>query len=598
MLRPGERVGDWIIEAPLGEGGMGAVYRVHSALTDRLVAALKVMKPTAEADARARFVREAEALSALRHPAVVRVMGFSEDRERELLYLVMELAVGETLRQRIARGAMDLSEALATFVPLAQGLDHAHARGIFHRDLKPSNVVLTVDGTPRLVDFGIAAALHAEPLTTGEHLGTLPYLPPEVFRGERADPAAIDVYAFGLLLHEALTGLRSFAAEPGSTPAAAAAAIGVRKLQAPSVELPGHFPPRVREMVRRATDADPKARPTMHALRQGLESAVERRAAGAAPGRFTPSPAPPPVSDEKTTRVPDPTGVPIAGGIAEAVGLTGSRGVGRRRGDRTRVRLLTAAAIAAALLALALILNARRPDAEPVAAGASRQPAGSVARPSARPPAPRRGPAASPAAALPAADATRADARDDSPPAEERASAATPTPAPTAAASAARRPPPGDETPTTAAARAPPPAGPAERIEDPPDAPAASGEVSELGGRWALSHQVEASDYGPYQGLRLGYEVTLVQEGNRIYGQGQKVSENGTRLPAAQRTPIDVAGRVEDGQVVLYFTEIGANRTSRGTIRWRLAPVDGSLEGRFASDAANSSGVSQGRRLP
>jgi len=92
MLRAGERLGDWIIEGPLGEGGMGAVYRVHSALTDRLTAALKVMKPTDEPDARARFVREAEALSALRHPAVVRVMGFSEDRERDLLYIVMELA--------------------------------------------------------------------------------------------------------------------------------------------------------------------------------------------------------------------------------------------------------------------------------------------------------------------------------------------------------------------------------------------------------------------------------------------------------------------------------------------------------------------------
>src|SRR6185295_17522589 len=133
MLRVGERIGDWIIEAPLGEGGMGAVYRVHSAMTERLVAALKVMKPTEEPDSRARFVREAEALSALRHPAVVRVMGFSEDPERELLYLVMELAVGETLRHRVSRGAMDLSEALATFVPLAQGLDHAHAAGIFHR---------------------------------------------------------------------------------------------------------------------------------------------------------------------------------------------------------------------------------------------------------------------------------------------------------------------------------------------------------------------------------------------------------------------------------------------------------------------------------
>src|SRR6187549_2675106 len=129
MLRAGERVGDWIIEGPLGEGGMGAVYRVHSALTERLVAALKVMKPTAEPDARARFVREAEALAALRHPAIVRVMGFNEDAERGLLYLVMELAVGDTLRARMARGPMTLAETLATFVPLAQGLDHAHSTG-------------------------------------------------------------------------------------------------------------------------------------------------------------------------------------------------------------------------------------------------------------------------------------------------------------------------------------------------------------------------------------------------------------------------------------------------------------------------------------
>src|SRR5207245_8729462 len=154
VLRTGERVGDWIVEAPLGEGGMGAVYRVHSALTRRLMAALKAMKPSAEADARARFVREAEALSALRHPAIVRVMGFSEDPERDLLYIVMELAVGETLRARLQRGPMEVPEALATFVPLAQGLDHAHSTGVFHRDLKPSNVILSRDGTPRLVDFG------------------------------------------------------------------------------------------------------------------------------------------------------------------------------------------------------------------------------------------------------------------------------------------------------------------------------------------------------------------------------------------------------------------------------------------------------------
>src|SRR5438552_15616660 len=101
MLRPGERIGDWVVDSALGEGGMGAVYRVHSALSERVEAALKVMKPSLEADARARFVREAEALSALRHPAIIRVMGFSEDPRRGLLYLVMELAEGETLKHRL-----------------------------------------------------------------------------------------------------------------------------------------------------------------------------------------------------------------------------------------------------------------------------------------------------------------------------------------------------------------------------------------------------------------------------------------------------------------------------------------------------------------
>jgi len=202
---------------------MGAVYRVHSALSGRVEAALKVMKPSGEPDARARFVREAEALSALRHPAIVRVMGFNEDAGRGLLYLVMELAVGETLKRRLERGPMPLPEALATFVPLAGALEHAHAAGIFHRDLKPSNIVLCADGV-RLVDFGIAAAARDE-TASGGHLGTLSYLPPEVFRGERTEPRAIDIYAFGLLVNEALTGTHPFPVEAGLTPEAAAAAI-------------------------------------------------------------------------------------------------------------------------------------------------------------------------------------------------------------------------------------------------------------------------------------------------------------------------------------------------------------------------------------
>ena len=289
MLKPGDRIGDWVVDSVLGEGGMGAVYRVHSALTDRLEAALKVMKPTIAEDARRRFVREAEALSALRHPAIVRVMGFSEDPARHLLYLVMELAVGETLKERLGRGPMPLPEALATFVPLASALDHAHQSGIFHRDLKPANVVLCNDGTPRLVDFGIAAGGEGHTLTGAGQMGTLAYLPPEVFRGETAGPQSIDVYAFGLLLHEALTGQRVYAVEPGLTPAAAAAAVGVRKLNQAGHELPPAFPQALRDVVAAATNPDPAGRPARGKVREALQSRVDRRARPAPAGTRTPT---------------------------------------------------------------------------------------------------------------------------------------------------------------------------------------------------------------------------------------------------------------------------------------------------------------------
>ena len=173
VLQSGERIGDWVVDAPLGEGGMGAVYRVHSALAERLTAALKVMKPTEEADGRDRFIREAEALSSLDHPAIVRVMGFGEDPLHGVLYLAMELVEGETLAARLERGPMGLDEALGVFVPLASALEHAHQAGIFHRDIKPSNIVLGRAGFVRLVDFGIALQRHGNDTITTMHRGTL-----------------------------------------------------------------------------------------------------------------------------------------------------------------------------------------------------------------------------------------------------------------------------------------------------------------------------------------------------------------------------------------------------------------------------------------
>ena len=276
MLRQGDRIADWIVETPLGEGGMGAVYRVHSALTQRLVAALKVMKPSAEADARARFVREAEALSALRHPAIVRVMGFSEDPDHGLLYLVMELAEGETLRERLASSAMSLPEALGTFGPLASALDHAHGPASSTATSSPSNVILArtdrawwTSGSPPAPRAGAHDRVQ---------LGTLAYLPPEVFRGERAEPPAMDVYAFGLLLHEALTGSRGFAVRAGLAAEEAAQDIAERKRWRGPFDPGERFPHRLREVVRSATHPHPAWRPPMREVRASLDSLQERRA--------------------------------------------------------------------------------------------------------------------------------------------------------------------------------------------------------------------------------------------------------------------------------------------------------------------------------
>jgi serine/threonine-protein kinase len=568
VLRAGERIGDWIVEKPLGEGGMGAVYLVHSALTQRLVAALKVMKPSAEPDARARFIREAEALAALRHPAVVRVMEFAEDEAHGLVYLVMELAMGETLRQRFNRGPMELREALGIFTPLARGLEHAHAAGVFHRDIKPSNIILCGDGTVRLVDFGIAAAHNAEPLTNTGQLGTLAYLPPEVFKAERAEPHSVDVYAFGLLVHESLTGVRSFPVDPSLTPAAAAAAVGVRKLQAAAMELPEGFPERLRELVRRATAPEPGTRPSMREARATLETLVERRGsaeAGTQNGRLVPLPPAGGTGDEHTMRVPDPTDKPIRG-----------RGVPRR--------LLVVGGLAALVLGgAAALVVARAPERESALAAAPETP-GATAAP------------------LP------------SPTARVRRAAPSPSPTPTAGPTDLPSTSPSSSPSSVAMASPSPAASPRPRLWVSPEPSAREVEEDEDGapdeggalppgtsvvvaGRWDLTHEVEASRAGTNAGLRHGYRISLQQEGDRVFGRGRKYTENGVLLPPEQRTAISVEGRIEGQYLVLSFTEQGAWGSSAGTIRWLLSPASGALQGRFASDAPDGSGTSVARRV-
>jgi serine/threonine-protein kinase len=504
----------------------------------------------------------------------------------------MELAVGETLRARMSRGPMPLPEALATFVPLAQGLDHAHSEGIFHRDLKPGNVVLTEDGTPRLVDFGIAAAREAESLTTTGQLGTLPYLPPEVFRGEHAEPAAIDVYGFGLLIREALTGERPFAIPAGFTPAAAAAVVGVKKLQSPAFELADTYPERLRDLVRRATDPDPKGRPSMREVRESLESLVERRGSASEPGRLVASAPAVMVDEDRTTRVPDPT-PPAAAALRNAETTTNPRTRGRRRQDRFRTPILVAAILAAAVVVgAALASMAHRPAAAPspsVTPSAAPRVARSAPVKERAAPAPTPRPSLSPAATAPSA-APSVSSRPAAP-ASYRDPLALPIPAPTPAP---RSPSPLPQAPApspTVIARVHPVLEPAE----PPPAPEAP--KTDLSGRWDLRQDSDPTSDEPSGGGTLGYRVNLMQDGNRVHGRGYKTVENGVTLLPSERTPIEIEGRIEGNELVLNFTDISRDVTSRGTMRYRLGP-GGALRGRFSRDDAAGSGSSSAHRVP
>jgi formylglycine-generating enzyme required for sulfatase activity len=360
VLNPGDHVGDWVIEDRLGEGGMGAVYRVHSVMSDRVVAALKILKTAADGEARARFVREAEALSTLSHPAIVRVMAVGQDPGLGLPYLAMELAHGETLKARLERGPLPLAEALSAFAPLASALEHAHAAGIFHRDVKPANIVLRPGGGVKLVDFGIAMAQSWEALTAAGHVGTFSYLPPEIFRGEKAGPQEIDVYSFGQCLHEALTGARPFAVASGLTPAAVAAAVGARKLQHGRLEVGEEFPQALREEIWKATDPSPAMRTTMRAIREVLEPLRELVAGPAA------EPLPPVGSnrshaEEHTTRIPDPPG-PAYSERPPEVWIKRKTVRGRRRGER--VLMVVAGVVVAGVLAAILLPKSRRSSSE------------------------------------------------------------------------------------------------------------------------------------------------------------------------------------------------------------------------------------------
>jgi len=226
-LAASSRLGPYEILSPLGAGGMGEVYRARDTRLKRDVA-IKVLPEifAGDTDRRARFRREAELLATLNHPHIAAVYGLEE--AAGLTALVMELVEGPTLADRLTQGAIPLDEALPIACQIAEALEAAHEKGIVHRDLKPANIKLRPDGTVKVLDFGLAKSLEptgipgelAEsptvlspaPTLAGIILGTAAYMAPEQARGKVVDKRA-DIWAFGCVLFEMLTGRRPFEGE-------------------------------------------------------------------------------------------------------------------------------------------------------------------------------------------------------------------------------------------------------------------------------------------------------------------------------------------------------------------------------------------------
>jgi serine/threonine protein kinase len=287
----GRRIAHFEITGRLGEGGMGAVYKARDHHLDRDIA-LKVLLPEAmgNADRRRRFVREAKAASGLTHPNIVHVYDIDESDGE--LYIAMEYVTGKTLDQAIERKGLPLRDVLRYAVPMADALAKAHGAGIVHRDLKPSNVMITPERTVKVLDFGLAKLIErsGDPSESAETVameksgetregtvvGTAAYMSPEQAEGRPVDGRS-DIFSFGAVLYEMLTGRRAFA---GATRMATISAV-LRDEPKPVTETHETVPKELERIITRCLRKDPDRRfQHMEDLRVALEEVKEESESG------------------------------------------------------------------------------------------------------------------------------------------------------------------------------------------------------------------------------------------------------------------------------------------------------------------------------
>ncbi len=284
-----QQIGPFTVQAELGRGGMGVVYKAMDSRLDRPVAIKALPEHFADDhDRLARFEREAKSLAALNHPNVAGIHGVEEDGGAR--FLVMEYVDGETLAERLDRGPVPVDEALEVCIQIAAGLEAAHEAGVIHRDLKPANVKINSEGDAKILDFGLARADEGatgnssaseiatltsphsrnSPTVPGAILGTAPYMSPEQARGRKVDKRT-DIWSFGVLLYECLTGASPFVGETATDSIGA-----ILHKDVDLGRLPAETPRSARYVIERCLQRDKSLR-----LRDIGDARIELQGAGA-----------------------------------------------------------------------------------------------------------------------------------------------------------------------------------------------------------------------------------------------------------------------------------------------------------------------------